>query len=240
MTFTNFFNEKGVIHQFSCVEKPQQNSDVERKHQNLLNVARALYFQSQLLLQFWTHCILTAVFLINRTPSSLLQNKTPYELLYHKKVEYSLFCVFGCLAFAFTLSAHRTKFQPWARMCAFFGYPIGMKGYRLYNIQAKQVFVSRDVIFHEEVFPFHFITDASSLVDPFPDLVLPNSFIDLPDISSSSHESATEAPCQVAQLPSILSQIPEPIRRSFRQTKPPSYLRDFHCNLARGSSSLLP
>lgn len=48
-----------------------------------------------------------------------------------------------------------------------------MKGYKLYNIENKRFFVSRDVVFHENVFPFHSITLQGDIADPFPDIVLP-------------------------------------------------------------------
>ena len=106
-------------------------------------------------LSFWSDCVLTATYLVNRLPSPILGHITLYELLYsQKKVDYSNFRVFGCLAFAFILQAHRTKFHPRATMCVFLGYPTGIKGYKLYDIQARQCFVSKDVVFHKEIFPF--------------------------------------------------------------------------------------
>lgn len=44
----NFYQQHGIIQQIPCIETPQQNVIVERKHQHLLNVARSLLFQSNL------------------------------------------------------------------------------------------------------------------------------------------------------------------------------------------------
>lgn len=46
----------------------------------------------------------------------------------------------------------------------FLGYPYGKKGYKFYDLGTYEIFLSRDVQFHEHVFPFktHSSTDISS------------------------------------------------------------------------------
>lgn len=93
----SFYQSESTLHQLTCIATPRQNVLAERKHQHILNVDHALKFQSGLPMQYWFEFITTAVYLINRTPSSLFHYKSPFELLYNHKPSYSHFKVFGCL-----------------------------------------------------------------------------------------------------------------------------------------------
>ncbi|XP_074297866.1 uncharacterized protein LOC141628658 [Silene latifolia] len=148
-----FLLSKGIWHQTTCVDRPQQIGVVERKHKHLLEISRAIRFSSDLPLSFWGDCVLTAAFLINRLPTPLLRNKTPYEMLFNKVPNYDRIRVFGCLAMVYNPVRDKDKFIPRGIPCIFIGYPLSQKGYKVYDIIQKKAFVSRDVKFHETVFP---------------------------------------------------------------------------------------
>jgi hypothetical protein len=59
---TDFYRKNGIIHQKTCVETPQKNGIVDRKHQHILNVARTLRFQANLPLDFWNDCVLIVTY----------------------------------------------------------------------------------------------------------------------------------------------------------------------------------
>ena len=109
------------------------------------------------------------------------------------------------------------------------------KGYKLLDLQTKQIFISRGVFFHENIFPFHSIQEFASTADPFPNLVLPSMSLDnLTPPYSTQPDPIILDPTPIAPTP------PNPItRKSSRPVKRPSYLKDFHCNLLQ-SSPILP
>jgi len=149
---TDFFNNKGIIHETYCVETPQQNNIVERKHQHLLNVSCALLFQSHLPTAFWSFVVKHATHIINRLPNPFLKFKSPYELIHGTLPYLTQLKVFGCLGFATTLLAGRTKFDKRAIKTIFLGVKTGTKGYILYDITTNSKFISRNVTFYKIIF----------------------------------------------------------------------------------------
>lgn len=104
-------------------------------------------------LKMWSECVLTATYLINRLPSSVLNGKSPYELIYNEKHVLDHLRVFGCLCFA-TILNDSDKMSSRYEKCVMIGYSNVKKGYKLYSLDKHQFIFSRDVQFYEIVFPF--------------------------------------------------------------------------------------
>lgn len=60
----------------------------------------------------------------------------------------------------------REKFSPRSRKCISVGYLTGKKGWKLYDLETGDIFVSRDVQFHENTYPYA----SSTPNEPYPTL----------------------------------------------------------------------
>src|ERR1044072_1896389 len=120
--FTKWLQDLGVVHRIICPHTHHQNGTVERKHRHLVETGLTLLAHAQLPLCFWDYAFLTAAYLINRMPTPVLSQKSPFQVLYDKIPDYKFLKVFGCACFPFLRPYNKHKVSYHSRECIFLGY----------------------------------------------------------------------------------------------------------------------
>nr|KAJ0219335.1 hypothetical protein LSAT_V11C300134630 [Lactuca sativa] len=92
-----FFESTGIIHQTITPYTLQQNGVAERKNRTLKEMVNSMLSYSGLSEGFWGEAMLTACYILNRTPNKRSKN-TPYELWCKKVPNLSYLKVWGCRA----------------------------------------------------------------------------------------------------------------------------------------------
>ncbi|RVW98628.1 Retrovirus-related Pol polyprotein from transposon TNT 1-94 [Vitis vinifera] len=231
------------FHQSSCAHTPQQNGVAERKNRHLVETARTILLHSNVPFRFWGDAVLTACYLINRMPSSVLHDQIPHFLLFPDQPLYFLPPrVFGCTCFVHILTPGQDKLSAKAMKCLFLGYSRLQKGYRCYSLETHRYFISADVTFFEDS-PFFSTTSESlpvSEVLPFP--LSPHLMLCLLDHFRFIIVALVSAPLPFAEAPAdslpIPSASPAPalpspddlpiaIRKGTRSTRNPHPIYNF-------------
>ena len=225
----SFYASKGIMHQATCVETPEQNGIAERKHQHLLNVTCALLFQANLPSSSWCYALLHAAYLVNCIPTPFLHNISPYEKLHGHIPDISHLRIFGCLCYASTLKANRKKLDPRAHPCIFIRFKPNTKGYLIYDLHSHSIITSRNVVFYENHFPQIINSQHSDMKLSTP---LPEPFF------ITQHDSIIEITPTLPPVnePVNITHAVEPTssqpRRSTRTKQAPTYLQDYHRELS--------
>ena len=116
--FGSFLQQQGIHIKFSCPHTHYQNGVVERKHRHIVETGLTLLAQAKLPLVFWWEAFHSATYLINRIPTPVLNNKSPYQKLHNRLPDYQFLKVFGCSCFSLLrpYNQHKLDFHT-QKMC---------------------------------------------------------------------------------------------------------------------------
>ena len=152
--FKHFLALNGITHRFSCPHTHAQNGIAERKHRHVVETGPTLLARSSLPSYYWDHAFTTTAYLINRMPTHVLSNLSPYEKLFNRPPDYSFLRVFGCACFPNLSPYNKNKLQSRSVRCVFLGYSNMHKGYKCLHLDTGRLYISRDVVFNEFDYPF--------------------------------------------------------------------------------------
>jgi transposase InsO family protein len=171
--FKQFLAQHGIFHRLTCPHTSQQNGIAERKHRHIMEMGLTLLAQSGLSPKYWVDSFLTAIFLINRLPSPILKNESPFSKLFKKCPDYTNLKAFGCLCYPLLrpYANHKLSFR--SKPCIFIGYSGNQRGYRCLDPKLTK-FISLDMLssmklsFQQKVCPSHKAPAGSLLLQVIP------------------------------------------------------------------------
>jgi len=181
LRFQQFCATNGIVHRFYCPHTPQQNGLTKRKHCHIADMGRTLLHTAHMPHNLWVEAFCTAVSLINRLPTPILQGTSPYKLLFGVSPDYTFLRVFGCICYPYLGDYVTNKLQPRSLQCVFVGYNDRNHGYRCFHPPTGRLYVSRHVIFHGDQLYYAVVSKPVQLSDL---VVVPVGFLPNPTAQS--------------------------------------------------------
>ncbi|GJY78539.1 retrovirus-related pol polyprotein from transposon TNT 1-94 [Tanacetum coccineum] len=178
-----------------------------------------------------------------KVTTSVLNDKSPFELVYGFKPKLSHLRSFGCLCFSSILNSS-DKFSPKSEKCVLIGFSTTKKAYKVYSLESKVVFYSRDKHsdFQSPLSPnddgrvFQAPNDEGSTqpCSSSPD----DSEVDLAtsmgdNSSSEGNVPSNSGPLSQSDFPGNNSQGLPDLRRSSRNVRQPARFNDYVVNSSK-------
>lgn len=136
-------------------------------------------------IKLWDEAFLNATYLINRMPTRVIDNKSPIERLFKTPPNYSMLKIFGCACWAHLRPYNKHNLSFRSKLYVFLGYSALHKGYKCLDINTGRIYMSRDVVFDETIFPFvnhspnhSDYSPGSSVFRSFDQMLLPANPVD--------------------------------------------------------------
>src|SRR5713226_670529 len=107
--FKKLCKDSRIKRELSTPYNPQQNGIAKRKNRTIMEAARAMLHDQDLPMHLWVEVARTTVYVQNRTPHRLLENKTLEEVFYGKKPKVNHLRIFNYQVYIHIPKEKRTK-----------------------------------------------------------------------------------------------------------------------------------
>jgi hypothetical protein len=225
-SISKFFDQCGIAHRVSCPHTHQQNGAIERKHHHIVETGLALLYHASVPFRFWDDAFQTACYLINRLPTPILHNQSPFTKLFKTSPDYSLLKVFGSACWPNLRPYNSNKLQPRSLQCVFLGYSLRQRGYKCFHVSTNRLYIFHDVIFQENSFPFLLPTTSpthgshASILGPYPGLLQPMHAQACVNSSTPPTRSATTGPANTSSPFQDRTPLSSPLQHLNPNTQP--------------------
>ena len=147
--FAKYLKSKGIHHEFTNSDTPQENGVAKHANCTLVHTTRMMLFKSSLPRSFWGYTILYTAHILNRVINrGTLTKKTPYHLYTGSRPSVAHFRSFGCGA-QVLLTGVKDKLAPHSVCGVFIGLSENKKTYIIHNGSIGKTHISCDVVFYE-------------------------------------------------------------------------------------------
>ncbi|OWZ08727.1 polyprotein [Phytophthora megakarya] len=138
-------SRNGIMHQRMVLYSLQKNGVEEMMNSMIMEKARSMVHYKGVSTLWWAEAVNTAVYLINCSTNTANSRTTSYELGFKTKPRMDHLRVLRTQGCAHVDDAKRTKLEPKNFRCMFLGYAENVKRYRVYDLDASKIMVSRSV-----------------------------------------------------------------------------------------------
>ena len=147
--------QEGIKQELTTPHTPQQNGAAERLNRTLTEGVCSILADSKLPHRFWAEALsaYVQVYFKNQNSTKALDGITPYKAWSVIKPDVSILRIFGCGAYPHVPKIERKKLDIKTRKCVLLGYGTNQKGYRLHDVERKNIVHSRDVVFNGTSLP---------------------------------------------------------------------------------------
>ena len=111
--FEDYFKKNGICHERTVPKTSEQNEVAKRMNLTLVETVRAMLSDSKLPMKFWVESLSTASYVRNRSSTTAVKARTPYEAWKHGKATNQMLIIYAFLDVVLMLIYQRMEDLKW-------------------------------------------------------------------------------------------------------------------------------